>query len=245
MPPSCCPTPCDDPADDLKADMTLTDDSHDQTLTLPAVLDSRAVRPHPWWRTGSVPGSGTTTCSRTSTLTMPAGRVTALIGPSGCGKSTFLRILNRMHELVPGASLAGEVRLDGDDIYDPAAPADREPPADRHGLPEGQPVPHDVDPRQRARRARPDRDARPRAETRRAGRAQPAQRRSVGRGRRTGSTPPVPPCPAVSSNGSASRGRSPYAPTCCSWTSPARRSTRRRRAGSRRRSARSPTRSPS
>ncbi|WP_249228197.1 phosphate ABC transporter ATP-binding protein [Kutzneria sp. CA-103260] len=52
-------------------------------------------------------------------LTMNAGEVTALIGPSGCGKSTFLRILNRMHELVPGASLAGEVRLDGNDIYEP------------------------------------------------------------------------------------------------------------------------------
>src|SRR4051794_15013159 len=52
-------------------------------------------------------------------LDMPAGHVTALIGPSGCGKSTFLRILNRMHELVPGAALAGEVRLDGQDIYDP------------------------------------------------------------------------------------------------------------------------------
>ncbi|GAB2527557.1 hypothetical protein GCM10027064_25670 [Microbacterium petrolearium] len=51
-------------------------------------------------------------------LTMPAGQVTALIGPSGCGKSTFLRILNRMHELVPSAALAGEVRLDGEDIYD-------------------------------------------------------------------------------------------------------------------------------
>ena len=51
-------------------------------------------------------------------LTMPAGRVTALIGPSGCGKSTFLRILNRMHELVPSASLAGEVLLDGVDVYD-------------------------------------------------------------------------------------------------------------------------------
>ncbi len=49
---------------------------------------------------------------------MPAGEVTALIGPSGCGKSTFLRILNRMHELVPSASLAGEVLLDGVDIYD-------------------------------------------------------------------------------------------------------------------------------
>jgi phosphate transport system ATP-binding protein len=51
------------------------------------------------------------------TLTMAAGEVTALIGPSGCGKSTFLRILNRMHELVASASLAGEVHLDGDDIY--------------------------------------------------------------------------------------------------------------------------------
>jgi phosphate transport system ATP-binding protein len=51
-------------------------------------------------------------------LTMPAGVVTSLIGPSGCGKSTFLRILNRMHELIPSASLAGEVLLDGDDIYD-------------------------------------------------------------------------------------------------------------------------------
>jgi phosphate transport system ATP-binding protein len=51
-------------------------------------------------------------------LTMAAGEVTALIGPSGCGKSTFLRILNRMHELVPSASLSGEVLLDGEDIYD-------------------------------------------------------------------------------------------------------------------------------
>jgi phosphate transport system ATP-binding protein len=52
-------------------------------------------------------------------LQMPANRVTALIGPSGCGKSTFLRILNRMHELVPGAALAGSVYLDGSDIYGP------------------------------------------------------------------------------------------------------------------------------
>jgi phosphate transport system ATP-binding protein len=52
-------------------------------------------------------------------LSMPAATVTALIGPSGCGKSTFLRILNRMHESVLGAKLAGEVRLDGDDIYAP------------------------------------------------------------------------------------------------------------------------------
>jgi phosphate transport system ATP-binding protein len=50
-------------------------------------------------------------------LTVPAGEVTALIGPSGCGKSTFLRILNRMHELTPSAALAGEVLLDGHDLY--------------------------------------------------------------------------------------------------------------------------------
>jgi phosphate transport system ATP-binding protein len=50
-------------------------------------------------------------------LVMPQGEVTALIGPSGCGKSTFLRLLNRMHELVPGAALDGEILLDGEDIY--------------------------------------------------------------------------------------------------------------------------------
>ncbi|MEO3854810.1 phosphate ABC transporter ATP-binding protein [Acrocarpospora sp. B8E8] len=55
-------------------------------------------------------------------IDMRAGVVTALIGPSGCGKSTFLRILNRMHELVPIATLAGSVLLDGDDIYGTALP---------------------------------------------------------------------------------------------------------------------------
>jgi len=53
-------------------------------------------------------------------LVMERTKVTALIGPSGCGKSTFLRILNRMHEIIPSASLAGRVELDGDDIYDPS-----------------------------------------------------------------------------------------------------------------------------
>jgi phosphate transport system ATP-binding protein len=50
-------------------------------------------------------------------LVFPANQVTALIGPSGCGKSTFLRTLNRMHELIPGAGLAGAVYLDDQDIY--------------------------------------------------------------------------------------------------------------------------------
>lgn len=45
--------------------------------------------------------------------------VTAFIGPSGCGKSTFLRTLNRMHEVIPGAYVKGEVLLDGSDLYGP------------------------------------------------------------------------------------------------------------------------------
>jgi phosphate transport system ATP-binding protein len=52
-------------------------------------------------------------------LDMEPGTVTALIGPSGCGKSTFLRILNRMHEMIKSAELGGQVLLDGEDIYDP------------------------------------------------------------------------------------------------------------------------------
>ena len=50
-------------------------------------------------------------------LQIPTGRITALIGPSGCGKTTFLRILNRMYETVPQARPAGEVLLDGEDIF--------------------------------------------------------------------------------------------------------------------------------
>jgi phosphate transport system ATP-binding protein len=52
-------------------------------------------------------------------LAMEVSQVTALIGPSGCGKSTFLRTLNRLHELTPGATLSGRVEFDGVDIYDP------------------------------------------------------------------------------------------------------------------------------
>ncbi len=50
-------------------------------------------------------------------------RVTAIIGPSGCGKSTFIRLLNRMHELVPGTRLEGEILLDGLNIVSPACDA--------------------------------------------------------------------------------------------------------------------------
>jgi phosphate transport system ATP-binding protein len=52
-------------------------------------------------------------------LDFAPGSVTALIGPSGCGKSTFIRTLNRMHEFIPSAAMAGEVLLDGKDVYAP------------------------------------------------------------------------------------------------------------------------------
>jgi len=50
-------------------------------------------------------------------MSIEPNKVTALIGSSGCGKTTFLRALNRMHELTPGASVKGEIRLDGEDVY--------------------------------------------------------------------------------------------------------------------------------
>ena len=53
-------------------------------------------------------------------LTIPARSVTAFIGPSGCGKSTFLRSLNRMHEVIPGARVEGKIMVDGQSLYDPS-----------------------------------------------------------------------------------------------------------------------------
>jgi phosphate transport system ATP-binding protein len=54
-------------------------------------------------------------------LTIAPNAVTAIIGPSGCGKSTFIRCLNRMHEVVPGARVSGQVLLNGEDLYAPGA----------------------------------------------------------------------------------------------------------------------------
>ena len=52
-------------------------------------------------------------------MDMKAGAITAFIGPSGCGKSTFLKTLNRMNDLVPNVKITGEVKIDGEDVYDP------------------------------------------------------------------------------------------------------------------------------
>ena len=62
---------------------------------------------------------GTFRALRSITLNIPANRVTALIGPSGCGKSSFLRCLNRMNDLVPGARVSGRILLDDTEIYAP------------------------------------------------------------------------------------------------------------------------------
>ena len=80
---------------------------YDEPLVISAALTAQSVSA--WFGTHKV-------LERVS-LEMRSNEVTALIGPSGCGKSTFLRILNRMHELVPGAQLAGQITLDGSDIY--------------------------------------------------------------------------------------------------------------------------------
>ena len=113
--------------------MSLVPPGSDTTSAIPAVPDTSAGPTDPAYR-AQVPVRplaemqarditawfGTHKVLDRVSLTMPAGGITALIGPSGCGKSTFLRILNRMHELVPSAQLAGQVLLDGEDIYDPS-----------------------------------------------------------------------------------------------------------------------------
>jgi phosphate transport system ATP-binding protein len=62
---------------------------------------------------------GTKQALKDINISIRANAVTAIIGPSGCGKSTFLRTLNRMHELVQGAKMSGQVLLDGKNIYAP------------------------------------------------------------------------------------------------------------------------------
>ncbi|WP_433530887.1 phosphate ABC transporter ATP-binding protein PstB [Micromonospora sp. CA-263727] len=113
--------------------LTTAESAGSATLVDLPVTDPSPADPVPAGRRYGPPGEGLAALDARSisawfgdhkvldrvSLTMPAGQVTALIGPSGCGKSTFLRTLNRMHELVPGASLAGEVLLDGRDLYDP------------------------------------------------------------------------------------------------------------------------------
>ena len=81
--------------------------------------------------------------------------MTALIGSSGCGKTTFLRSINRMHELTAGARVRAASRR-RPDIYDPRVDPVQVRRHDRHGLPAAEPVPDDVDLRERRRRPQPE-----------------------------------------------------------------------------------------
>jgi len=78
--------------------------------TATAVLESRA---YSFWY-------GPTQALHEISSAIPRNAITALIGPSGCGKTTFLRSINRLHDLTPGARHQGDILLDGDSIFDPA-----------------------------------------------------------------------------------------------------------------------------
>lgn len=62
---------------------------------------------------------GDTMAVKSVSIEFLPNQITALIGPSGCGKSTLVRCINRMHEEIPGTSVKGHIRLDGEDIYGP------------------------------------------------------------------------------------------------------------------------------
>ena len=145
--------------------------------------------------------SASTTASkravRNVTLDLHRNEITALIGPSGCGKTTFIRCLNRMNDLIPAARVEGKIVYHGENLYDdndrPRAGAQ----ADRHGVPEAEPVPevdlrqHRLRPARDGHEGRHGRDRRERAEARRAvGRGQgPPQDERVRHVRRPAAAP--------------------------------------------------------
>ena len=149
------------------------------------------------------------------TTAIAARSVTALIGPSGCGKSTFLRSLNRMHEVIPGARVEGKIVIDGRDLYD----ADVDPVEVRRQIgmvfQRPEPVPDHVDRRERARREAAQRQAAHEVRRRRGRRAVAARREPLERGQGPAQQARLRACPAVSSSGCASPARSPSSPRCC------------------------------
>jgi hypothetical protein len=138
-------------------------------------------------------------------LEFRANEVTAIIGPSGCGKSTMIRCINRMHEEIPGARAEGKRAARRHRRLRPRCRRRGGPPRDRHGLPETEPLSHDVDLRQRRRGPAPERPARrghatPRSRRRCAARACGARSPTASTSRERASR-------AASSSGCASRAR--------------------------------------
>ena len=73
-------------------------------------------------------------------MTIEEKAVVAFIGPSGCGKSTFLRLFNRMNDLIPGSRLEGEILIDGRNIYDKSVQVDELRKNVGNGIPASQSV---------------------------------------------------------------------------------------------------------
>lgn len=97
-----------DPIPEQRTQLLTTDLRIDQTAKSKTGLEARHV--HAWFDKHHALSD--------VSLHFPENTVTGLIGPSGCGKSTFLRLLNRMHEFIPKAAMAGEVLYAGKDIYE-------------------------------------------------------------------------------------------------------------------------------
>ncbi|PKN55813.1 MAG: phosphate ABC transporter ATP-binding protein [Deltaproteobacteria bacterium HGW-Deltaproteobacteria-14] len=88
------------------------------TLATLAPGAARAAEPRPKFVTHQLEAwFGTNRVLKGIDMAIAEHQVTAIIGPSGCGKSTYIRCLNRMHEMVPSARIAGRVELDGQDVY--------------------------------------------------------------------------------------------------------------------------------
>ncbi len=90
----------------------------DTSLPAPAPADSKATLAHGIETQALNTWFGEKHVLKNISMKIKPRQVTAIIGPSGCGKSTFIRCLNRMHEVVPGARLSGQVLLDGADIFE-------------------------------------------------------------------------------------------------------------------------------
>ena len=149
-------------------------------------------------------------------LSFAENRVTAIIGPSGCGKSTLVRCINRMHEVVPGATCTGEVLLDGNNIYAPDSRSGAGAAANRDGVPEADAVSDHVNRGQRRGRTEVQRDF---------GIARADRERLVEKSLRQAALweevkdrlgrPGAAACRAGSNSACASRGRSRSSPRCC------------------------------
>ena len=153
-------------------------------------------------------------------LSMPPGIVTALIGPSGCGKSTFLRTLNRMHESIPGARFAGEVRLNGRDIYAVGERVTATRRAIGMVFQKPNPFPAMSIADNVAAGLTTQRHANVSAGQRRPSGAVTHPCRAVERGKGPARARRVVHCPVVSSSGSASRDRSPSTQRFCLMDEP-------------------------